>query len=55
MIRACGTQRTAEKCTQGLGEKEWKKKHTAETVLKEAGWDSVDCTNLAQVRLLWTR
>jgi len=29
-----------------------KKEHNAETVLKEAGWDSVDCTNLAQGRLL---
>jgi len=33
---------------------EGKKERNAETVLIAAGWDSVDCTNLAQVRLLWT-
>jgi hypothetical protein len=32
--------------------REKKEEYNAETVLKEAGWDSVDCTNLAQVRLL---
>jgi hypothetical protein len=32
MIRACGTQRTAEKCKKRLGEKEWGKKKN--TVLK---------------------
>jgi hypothetical protein len=40
--------RTAEKCTQGLGKKKARKKeHNVETFLKEVGWDSMDCTNLA--------
>jgi len=49
MIRACGTQRTAEKCTQCLGEKSVERKDTMLKLLlkKQDG--------IAWTALIWPR